>query len=229
MSMHKTEIFPEIMKRIAERRGDSHLYEVIEPAKTAMVVIDMQNCWVMESQPGYSPYCPAIVPNINRIAASLRETGGTVVWIQMNHSLAVTENWQRFRDFFPEPGVLDAWSTALTPGALGYQLWAGLEVRPGDITLEKHRFSCFTPGSSDLHERLKARSIDTLLIAGTSTNICCESTARDAHQLNYRTIMLSDATATRSDVEHNATLSNLFGLFADVMTADEVVARLGRR
>ena len=101
-----------------------------------------------------------------------------------------------------------------------------LEVSPGDLTLEKRRFSCFIQGSSKLEAELEKRAIDTVLITGTSTNICCESTARDAQMLNYRVVMVSDGTATKSDAEHNATLSNLFGLFADVMTTNEVLARL---
>lgn len=224
--MHKTQIYPEVLKRIAERRGEPHLYNALTPARTALVVIDMQNCWVMDGQPGYSPYCPAVVPNINRVAAALRQAGGTVAWVQMNGSREVTAKWQRFRDFYPTEALFNAWSDALTPGNIGYELWAGLEVKPGDLKIEKNRFSAFIQGSSNLQAELDKRGIDTLLVTGTATNICCESTARDAHMLNYRVVMVSDGNATRSDAEHNATLSNLFGLFADVMTADEVVARL---
>jgi len=224
--MHKTEIYPEVMKRIAERRGNPHLYDKLDPARTALVVIDMQNCWVMEGQPGYSPFCPAVVPNINRVAAALRGADGPVVWVQMNGSREVTAKWQRFRDFYPSEALFNAWSDALTPGKVGYELWAGLEVKPGDLKIEKNRFSAFIQGSSNLQAELARRGIDTVLIAGTATNICCESTARDAQMLNYRVVMVSDGNATRSDAEHNATLSNLFGLFADVMTSDEVIARL---
>ena len=66
------------------------------------------------------------------------------------------------------------------------------------------------------------------MITGTATNISCEATARDANMLDYRVIMVSDANVTRSNAEHNATLSNLFGLFADVMTTEEIVTRLKR-
>ena len=224
--MHKTEIYPEVMKRIAERRGNPHLYDKLDPTRTALVVIDMQNCWVMEGQPGYSPFCPAVVPNINRVAAALRGAGGPVVWVQMNGSREVTAKWQRFRDFYPSEALFNAWSDALTPGKIGYELWAGLEVKPGDLKIEKNRFSAFIQGSSNLQAELARRGIDTILITGTATNICCESTARDAQMLNYRVVMVSDGNATRSDAEHNATLSNLFGLFADVMTSDEVIQRL---
>ena len=224
--MHNSKIFPEVMSRIAERRGAAHIYERLEPKRSALVVIDMQNCWVMPGQPGYTPNCIDIVPNINRLAAGLRPAGGTVVWIQMNQSAAATASWPRFSDFFPSEAVLRRWTDALTPGAVGYQLWKGLEVRQEDLVVEKNRFSAFIQGSSHLDAELKKRGIDTVLVTGTGTNICCESTARDAHMLNYKVVMVSDGNACRTDAEHNATLSNLFGLFADVMTTDEVLERL---
>jgi len=65
-----------------------------------------------------------------------------------------------------------------------------------------------------------------VLIAGTATNVCCESTARDAMMLDYRVVMLSDANATWTDEEHAATLNNFGLFFGDVMTADEVIGRL---
>jgi ureidoacrylate peracid hydrolase len=73
---------------------------------------------------------------------------------------------------------------------------------------------------------LKTFGIDTLLIAGTATNVCCESTARDAMLLDYRVIMLSDANATWTDAEHAATLDNFLLFFGDVMTADEAIGKL---
>jgi ureidoacrylate peracid hydrolase len=75
---------------------------------------------------------------------------------------------------------------------------------------------------------LRDAGIDTLIISGTLTNCCCESTARDAMQLNYRVIFVSDANAALSDAEHNATLTNMTALFCDVMATDEVAAALER-
>jgi ureidoacrylate peracid hydrolase len=83
------------------------------------------------------------------------------------------------------------------------------------------------PGSSKLHEMLQERGIDTLVITGTATNVCCESTARDAMQMNYKIIFVSDGNAAMTDAEHNATLNNMVALFADIMTTKEVVGVLG--
>lgn len=90
----------------------------------------------------------------------------------------------------------------------------------------KSRFSAFLQGSSDLDEQLRRRGVDTVLITGTVSNVCCESTARDAMMLNYRTIFVSDANATRTDEEHNATLGNMVMCFADVASTEEVLRQL---
>jgi len=87
-------------------------------------------------------------------------------------------------------------------------------------------YSAFIAGSSDIDVQLKSRGIETVLIAGTATNVCCESSARDAMMLDYRVIMLADANATWTDEEHAATLNNFMLFFGDVMTADEAIGRL---
>lgn len=227
--MHKSAIFPEVTQRAKERRGPEHVYDAIDGRKSALVVIDMQNNWVMEGQPGFAAGCVDIVPNINRLAQTLRAAGGLVVWVKMDGSPEVQAEWQRFRDFFPAEELFQRWCDALTPGSVGFELWAGLDVQPSDAHVVKTRYSAFIQGSSGLEEMLRKRGLDTIIVVGTATNVCCESTARDANMLNFKTIMVSDGNAARSDAEHNATLSNLFGLFADVMTTEEIVARLGRR
>jgi len=73
---------------------------------------------------------------------------------------------------------------------------------------------------------LRAHGIEILLIAGTKTNVCCESTARDASMMEYRVAMLSDANATLTDEEHAAALNGFQVSFGDVMTVDEALARL---
>jgi nicotinamidase-related amidase len=107
-------------------------------------------------------------------------------------------------------------------------LWADLDARPEDVQIVKKRFSAFLPGSSDIESYLRQRGIDTVLIGGTATNICCESSARDAMMLNFKVIMVHDVLATYTDEEHNATLRNFYSIFGDVQTIDEVIASLQR-
>ena len=75
---------------------------------------------------------------------------------------------------------------------------------------------------------LRARGLDTLLITGTVTNVCCESTARDAMMLNFRTIMVTDGNAAVTDEDHNASLIAFYLTFGDIMSTDRLVACLER-
>jgi len=89
-----------------------------------------------------------------------------------------------------------------------------------------NRYSAFIPGSSTLERVLRGTGIDTLLVAGTKTNVCCESTARDAMMLDFKVVLVEDCCAALSDDEHRSALENVIQQFGDVMTADEVLIRL---
>ena len=115
---------------------------------------------------------------------------------------------------------------ALAEGSEGATLWHGLDIKPSDQHVTKRRFSAIIQGSSDLHDQLQGAGVDTLIVLGTATNVCCESTARDAFMLNYRTVVVSDANATISDEAHNAALSALMIQFSDIFTTDETIELL---
>ena len=117
---------------------------------------------------------------------------------------------------------------AFSPGAFGHALWPGLDVQPQDLKVQKRRFGAFAPGSSDLHAILQDRGIDTLIVTGTATQVCCESTARDAMMLNYKVFFIGDGNATFNDDEHNATLSAMAHAFCDVIDTDAMVATIAR-
>ena len=116
---------------------------------------------------------------------------------------------------------------AFTPGHPYWELWPDLDVAPCDHILEKRRFSGFTPGTCGLHTLLQDKGIDTLIVTGTLTNCCCESTVRDAMQLNYKVLMAADANAALSDAEHAAALFSIGWLFADIYDTAEIIALLG--
>ena len=134
--------------------------------------------------------------------------------------------WSTWFTYFATPERRKAMSETFCRGRHGFELWPELEVQAKDLIVDKTRFGAFVPGSSDLHDILQARGIDTLIITGTATNVCCESTARDAMQMNYKVIFVADANATNTDAEHNATLNNMVRLFADVMTTEELLGFL---
>jgi ureidoacrylate peracid hydrolase len=166
------------------------------------------------------------VPNVNKLAKATRDAGGVVVWIQMTHDESDEKTWSVFYDNVSSSARRRDGLKGLARGTHGQAIYDGLDVLPADLKVEKNRFSAFIQGSSDLDKLLKERGIDTVLVTGTVTNTCCESTARDAMMLNYKTVMVSDANAAVTDDEHNATLGNILRIFGDVMSTDEVVERL---
>jgi ureidoacrylate peracid hydrolase len=113
-------------------------------------------------------------------------------------------------------------------GGHAHALWPELDIAPMDLIVDKTRFSAFIPGTCALDALLKARGIDTLIVTGTVTNCCCESTVRDAMQMGYRVLFVQDGNAAFDDASHNATLASLAGLMiAEVVTAEAAIARLG--
>jgi ureidoacrylate peracid hydrolase len=224
--MHEIKISPTLIERAMARRGRVHPFEAIEPARTALIVVDMQNGFVDPALPISVPVAREIVPNINRLAAACRAAGSAVVWLKQLMGEAEAAGWDNWFDTFVTAELRDALVTHLSAGAPGFEIWPELEVDPADEIVVKNRFSAFIQGASDIEARLRARGIDTLLITGTVTNVCCESTARDAAMLNYKVIMVSDANAARSDEDHNASLNNMFNIFADVQSTDEVIGLL---
>jgi ureidoacrylate peracid hydrolase len=225
--MHKTAIAQSTLDRMAMRMGKLHPFDAIDPRKTALVVIDMQNYFVKPGHQSEVPLAREIVPNINRLAAELRRRGGHVVWVR-NTTNGTRESWSNNHGYLQKPERVERRLKAMDIGEDGYEFWHGNDMRPEDARIDKKRFSAFIQGSSDIERHLRDRGIDTLLIAGTATNVCCESTARDAMMLNFKVIMVSDGLATHTDEEHNATLSNFYGQFGDVQTADEAVQSLER-
>ena len=112
---------------------------------------------------------------------------------------------------------------AFTPGNPGHALWSELDVAEQDMVVLKRRYSAFVPGSSDLHARLQERGIDTLIISGTVSQVCCEATARDAMMMNYKVFFITDACATMTDAEHGGTLSAMAHTFCDVRDTQSVM------
>jgi ureidoacrylate peracid hydrolase len=217
-----------IAERVVARRGAEHSFTDLDPARTALVVIDLQHAF-MNDAVGFAviPAARAIVPAVNRLASALREAGGGVFWIKMTHDERCLGDWSVAYEL-TTPEFREKRIAALSEGTLGHELWPDLEVRPEDEIVKKYRYSAFMPGTSELPERLRARGFDTVLITGTVTNVCCESSARDANMTNFRTIMVSDGNAAATQQEHDASLAAFYNSFGDVMDTDMIVDRLQR-
>jgi len=225
--MHELSIPADLVDRVTTRTGRAHPFDVIEPAKTAFVVVDMQNYFMKPGFQGEVPKARAIVPAVNRLAAAVRELGGHVVWVK-NATNDTRESWSVFHDWLHTPQRRDRRYATMDLAHEGHALWAELDAKPEDAQIVKKRFSAFLPGSSDIVAYLRGRGIDTVLIGGTATNVCCESSARDAMMLNFKVVMVHDVLATYTDEEHNATLRNFYSIFGDVQTLVEVIGSLKR-
>ena len=217
---HNVEIPDYVIERIMAKRGKLHVFDRFDPKMTALVVIDMQNFFVAEVETAIS-----ICPNINKLASVVRKKGGVVAWVQLTvaDQKGGPSKWPIYHDYFFTPAKMKAHKDGLTLGSEGHAMFPDLEVKEVDIVSLKSRFSTFIQGSSDLHDLLQERGIENLLVTGTATNFCCETSARDAMMIGYRVVMVSDANAARYDEDHLVGLTSIWQSFGDVRTVDECI------
>jgi ureidoacrylate peracid hydrolase len=148
-AMHELSIPADLVDRVTTRTGRAHPFDVIEPAKTAFVVVDMQNYFMKPGFQGEVPKARAIVPAVNRLAAAVRELGGHVVWVK-NATNDTRESWSVFHDWLHTPQRRDRRYATMDLAHEGHALWAELDAKPEDAQIVKKRFSAFLPGSSDI-------------------------------------------------------------------------------
>ncbi len=212
-----------VIDRVMKKRGRRRVFDRFEPRETALVVVDMQEFYVRDV-----PTAVAIIPNINRMARAFRERGGHVAWVNMVAGENGESLWPLYHDYFFTPENARRHRDHLSRGHPGQALHADLDARPEDIHAEKRRFSGFIPRHSDLPEKLDARGIRNVAIAGMLTNFCCETSARDAMMLDYRVAMVSDANAARFEDDHNVGFQTVYQSFGDVVSVDELLDEILR-
>ena len=178
----------------------------------------MQNFYVGEIES-----VTGIIPNINRMAEHLRGKGGLVVWLGMSAGHAGASDWPIYHDYFftPEKGANHR--DQLSPGHNGHEFHKDLDIRDGDEIVFKNRFSPFIAGASNIEQVLALHDIENLVVAGTATNMCCESAARDAMMRDFKVIMVADANGARYEEDHLAGLTSFYQSFGDVRSTDEVI------
>ncbi len=224
--MHRISLPQASIDHVMRRRGKLHAYDGLHPARTALLVIDMQNFWCLDGMPAFSPTTASLAPNINRLAAAMRAAGSSVWWIRAIYE-GSSKDWSSYMHYL-NPDDVAMVMAHLSEAHEASAVWDGMDVRDGDEHVVKTRFSAFIRGASDIEDRLRACGVDRLVMTGVATDVCVESTARDAFMLDFENIVVSDGTATRSDDAHNASLGAMFTHFADIMTTDEVIGLLGK-
>ena len=211
----------------ARRKGRTHVCDALVPSRTALLVVDMQNAFVDPDGALGVATAAGVVPTINRLAEGLRDQGCTIAWVRTTFSPHGRGRWNGYFERVAPGDGGEALRANFYPGAPGHAFWPGLQRRPTDLVVDKDRFSAFVEGASDLETLLRARGIDTLVITGTLTNVCCESTMRDAMMRDFQCILIGDGCAARSDAEHLGSLENAARFFGDVMDSGDVLFRIG--
>lgn len=227
--MHNVTIRQHIVDRVVARRGDIHWFTELDPRTSALVIVDMQNTFCLPGAPGEVPEAREIVRAINDLAARMRDLGVPVIWVLHTNSQSDgVSDWEVFfNHVVRNPDVKKRMVDSLAPE--NQKVCDDLIVEEQDTVIIKNRYSALAHGSSNLERVLRSRGIDTVLVGGTKTNVCCDSTARDAMMLDFKSVMISDCCAASSDDEHLASLETFIQQFGDVMTSEEVMDRMIRR
>src|SRR3979411_2065863 len=163
--------------------------DMIDPNKTAMIVVDMQNDFVA---PGAAMETPAAREIVTKLAESLkicRDAGIKIIYTVHVHRRDGCD-MGLFDDLHPPI----ANRNALVDGTPGVDIYPDLAPAVGEHVIKKHRYSGFF--GTDLDIILREWGVYTVIVSGTTTENCCQATARDAMFRNYRVVFLSDATAT---------------------------------
>jgi nicotinamidase-related amidase len=189
---------------------------ILHPERTALLVIDMQNDFLLPDAPVHTPGGLELVPNIAGLAGACRAAGFPVAFTQEMHR-ADRSDFGIELDFEP-PHCLE--------GTPGMDLAEGLEPRPEDIRIMgKRRYDAFL--GTDLDLALRVRSVENLLVTGVCTDICVICTVHHARNLDYRVVVLSDLVAGTTAERHRAALACMEHVFARVATVAEAAPVFG--
>ena len=188
------------------------LAALVDPRHTAVIVVDVQNDFC---DPTEFPAAAQMLPRLRRFIDDARQAGALIIFTQVVHDQTTdTPVW--LSRYATRPHRRQT-CRAGTPGA---DYHPDFRPQPGDLAIVKHRYSAFI--GTPLELQLRARGIQTVIMTGIATNVCVESTARDAFQRDFYVVMLADCTATNSEELQQATLENIRRNFGIVATADEV-------
>jgi ureidoacrylate peracid hydrolase len=189
----------------------------LNPARSALLVIDMQNFFLDPASPSFTCGGLAILPNIKTLVQEYRSHGLPVIYTRHVH----------------HPNLLDAgimgwwWQGMCREGSPESEIHPELAPLPDEKVIMKHRYSSFY--NTDLETILRVMKVEDLIITGIMTNMCCESTARDAYYRDYRVFFLADGTGSITEEMQLASLLNLGFGFAWVTSHNSILAQLDDR
>ena len=188
----------------------------LDREKAALLVIDMQYFFLDPASPSYTCGGPAILPKLQKVIHAFRQANRPVIYTRHVH----------------HPDYLDAgimawwWEGMCKEGTPESEIHQDIAPKPNEKVIFKHRYSAFY--NTDLETVLRSLKVEELVVAGIMTNMCCESTARDAYFRDYRVFFLADGTGSVTEEMHLASLLNVAFGFAWVTDVDTVTAQLGQ-
>ena len=193
-----------------------NLHEMrLDTAKSALLVVDMQRFFLEDDSPTFTCGAAAILPTVKRLIAAFRKAGRPVIFTRHVH----------------HPDDLDSgimgwwWEGKCLEGSRESEIHPELAPMPGEKVVFKHRYSAFY--NTDLETVLRCLKVEDLVVSGVMTNLCCESTVRDAYYRDFRVFVPADGTGTMNEEMHLASLLNLSYGFAFVTTCDKIMTQLG--
>jgi nicotinamidase-related amidase len=194
--------------------------EIVEPSRTALLVVDVQRFFVRTQAGAMYPPVEGVLDTLRRFIDECRARGVLVVRIQNIIPDESAEGvWRRhFRERWSTP-------SPLAPGQPGAEFQPGFEPQPGDLLLTKPRYSSFI--NTPLESLLRSRGVQTVIVAGLTTDVCVSSTARDAFQREFDTVPLNDCTAEKTQARHESGLATLAATFGTVCSSTEVLEAWG--
>jgi ureidoacrylate peracid hydrolase len=185
--------------------------------RSALLVVDMQRFFLDPDSPTYTSGGPAVLPSVKRLIDSFRDRSRPVIFTKHVH-----------HPDFIDAGIMKWWwEGACIEGSPESEIPDVIAPLANEKVVLKHRYSAFY--NTDLETVLRCLNIEDLVIAGIMTNMCCESTARDAYFRDYRVFFPADATGTINEEMHVASLLNLAFGFAHIATTEELVSQLEPR
>jgi ureidoacrylate peracid hydrolase len=191
----------------------------VDPRRSALIVIDMQKAFVSEGGPLETPGARSMIPRLERLIHFARKCGMPVVWTQSDHRPPYGGLMLRK---FPVIGEGLLWRDE--PSFAMYPHMLQPQEGKREYVIVKHKFDAFF--ETDLDAILRYHGVNTVIITGTATNVCCESTARAAYMRDYMVAFPHDTNATFDETMHQATLQNIDLFFGRVMSTDELIAEL---
>jgi ureidoacrylate peracid hydrolase len=195
---------------------------VLSAAKAAFVIIDMQNFSCAPSN-GALPYIGEVIIEINRLADFCRTVRVPVVWVRQNITVNATGDNAGLYPAFHDRSHLEN----VCNESKGTEVFSEMHFNPSvDHVVFKNRYSAFRSNPPELQEKLDSLKRTQLIVAGIAANVCVESTVRDAMQLDYEVVLVSDGITTFDKTLLESTLKNIMLFFGDVRTTEEVTEAL---